>query len=163
MILAGNDTTSTTLTWALFELARNPQFQADLRREIDDKNTWEPTFKDLEAMPLLNATIMVLIHLRYRLPHSNGPIQETLRTQPSLGTVYRQAAVDEVLPLSTPITLNDGRRVSELAVQKGTKMLVSIESYNKHRDLWGADANEFNPRRWLDAEGKLGMNGYSDT
>lgn len=59
MILAGNDTTSTSLTWALYELAKHPEFQADLRREIHERNTWEPTFKELESMTLLNATVMV--------------------------------------------------------------------------------------------------------
>ena len=90
-------------------------------------------------------------------------LQETLRVQPSLGTVYRQVAVDECLPLSKPLKLRDGREISELPVPKGTKMLVSIESYNKHYDVWGADADVFRPRRWLDANGKLGMKGYSDT
>jgi cytochrome P450 len=59
MILAGNDTTSTSLTWALYELAKSPQLQAELRREIHEMNTWEPTFKDLENMTLLNAIILV--------------------------------------------------------------------------------------------------------
>ena len=66
MILAGNDTTSTSLTWALYELGKKPEVQAELRREIHEKNTWEPTFKDLEGMPFLNAVIMVrslLMHL----------------------------------------------------------------------------------------------------
>jgi cytochrome P450 len=83
--------------------------------------------------------------------------------QPSLGTVYRQLVVDEVLPLSTPLKLKNGREISELPVPSGTKMLVSIEAYNRHPDIWGPDAGEFNPRRWLDANGKLGMKGYSDT
>ena len=83
--------------------------------------------------------------------------------QPSLGTVYRQSAVDEVIPLSTPLKLKDGRSASELPVPKGTKLFVSIEAYNRHPDVSGPDAGEFNPRRWLDADGKLGMNGYSDT
>ncbi|KAJ2933313.1 hypothetical protein H1R20_g3782, partial [Candolleomyces eurysporus] len=145
MILAGNDTTSTSLTWALYELAKAPALQAELRREIHEMNTWEPTFKELESMTLLNAIIM-----------------ETLRMQPSLGTVYRQLACDEVIPLSTPIKTSDGRSLHELPVPKNTKFLVSIESYNRHPDIWGADAGEFNPKRWLDANGKLGMNGYSD-
>lgn len=145
MILAGNDTTSTSLTWALYELANHPEFQADLRREIQEKNTWEPSFKDLENMPLLNATIM-----------------ETLRMQPSLGTVYRQAAVDELIPLSTPLKLKDGRTITDLPVPKGTKLLVSIDAYNRHPDVWGADSGEFNPRRWLGADGKVGTSGYND-
>lgn len=57
---------------------------------------------------------------------------------------------DAVLPLSRPLTLNDGyTAVSEIHVPEGTTVWVSIAGVNSCRDLWGKDAAEWRPERWL--------------
>ena len=45
--------------------------------------------------------------------------------------LYRQAAVDDVLPLSKPITLTNGKVVNELAIPKGQKIIASVLAYNR--------------------------------
>lgn len=55
-----------------------------------------------------------------------------------------------------------GKKVSEIPVRKGQYVEVAISSYNRLQEIWGDDAEIFNPFRWLDnrntnhAEGALG-------
>lgn len=54
-----------------------------------------------------------------------------------------------VLPLSEPIRCLDGTWVSELAVPKGTLVDIGIYSCNRSKAIWGDDALEWKPERWL--------------
>ncbi|CAL9689665.1 unnamed protein product [Knipowitschia caucasica] len=56
LLLAGVDTTSNTLTWALHLLSLNPETQSRLYRELCHSPT-EPTAEELTRMPYLKATI----------------------------------------------------------------------------------------------------------
>lgn len=61
-----------------------------------------------------------------------------------------RACRDAILPLSVPLTLSDNRTsVSEIAVPKGTTVWVSIAGSNRSNVLWGNDAAEWKPERWL--------------
>jgi len=62
---------------------------------------------------------------------------------------------DSVLPLVTPIIGISGKVYKELPVPAGTLMNISIVGYNLNKDLWGPDAYEFRPERWLDMDNKL--------
>lgn len=57
-----------------------------------------------------------------------------------------------MLPLLKPIRSLDGSVLSEVPVPKGTIMLLHFTGCNTSRDLWGDDAEEWKPERWL---GKL--------
>ena len=50
-ILAGNETSSVSLTWTLYELAKNPHIQDKLRREVQDEE--ELTWEKLEKLQFL--------------------------------------------------------------------------------------------------------------
>lgn len=56
---------------------------------------------------------------------------------------------DAVLPLSQPITGVDGSQVSEILVPKDTTVIVGIYSSNRNKAIWGEDAFEWKPERWL--------------
>lgn len=67
-LLAGHETTSNSLTWALLELAKRPDIQTRLRREIEAKareihthGRVEFTAADYDSMPYLNAVLKVSI------------------------------------------------------------------------------------------------------
>ena len=55
-----------------------------------------------------------------------------------------------VLPLSDPVRMVDEQLLSEISVPKGTTVLVSIQSCNRNKALWGDDALEWKPERWLE-------------
>lgn len=56
---------------------------------------------------------------------------------------------DAVLPLSAPITGVDGSTISEILVPKDTAIMVGIFSSNRNKAVWGEDAREWKPERWL--------------
>ena len=63
--------------------------------------------------------------------------------------MYFSAQADTVLPLATPIRGVDGREMREIAIPKGTLVNVGILASNRNPDIWGPDANEWKPERWL--------------
>ncbi|KAF7364634.1 Cytochrome P450 [Mycena venus] len=131
ILVAGQDTTGGTLGWVLYKLAEMTDFQQQLREEIRLTSPTEQA--DYNAMPLLNAII-----------------NEVLRMYSSVPMAERVAVEDCVLPLSQPITTRAGAKVSELPIKKGQWVYVAIASYHRVPSIWGADAHEFRPSRWLD-------------
>ncbi|KAL2012040.1 hypothetical protein VTN00DRAFT_4758 [Thermoascus crustaceus] len=80
MIIAGPETTASTLTFCLFELSRNPEVVNKLRSEIHSRlgvrsEGRKPTYTDLKVMKYLNASSMKLFvcilpyHLTAALPY----------------------------------------------------------------------------------------------
>lgn len=59
------------------------------------------------------------------------------------------ARKDMLLPLSKPVIGVDGREVREIMVPNGTQVIISILGSNTDTNLWGADAHEWKPERWL--------------
>lgn len=60
-----------------------------------------------------------------------------------------RARQDVVMPLSTPIVVNDGNVMKRLLVPAGTELVIGIRSINRDKTIWGDDAEEFKPERWL--------------
>lgn len=161
-MLAGQETSSNTLSFALYELARNPHYQDKLRAEI---RTMEGSVRerghiafssfDFEGMPFLQAFV-----------------REVLRYHPAVPHNYRQALKDDVIPLSKPLRTLSGKVVDEIHIPKGTRLTLSVAAYNRcvrshhmgctthnwdrEKGLWGEDAHVFNPERFLDFTGKRG-------
>lgn len=59
------------------------------------------------------------------------------------------ALEDAVLPLSQPVRATDGTLLHEVAVPRGTNIFVSVLGCNRNEALWGSDAGEWKPERWL--------------
>ena len=56
---------------------------------------------------------------------------------------------DVVLPLSEPVRGRDGTMIYEVPIPKDTSVFVGIYSSNTRKALWGEDAYEWKPERWL--------------
>ena len=54
-----------------------------------------------------------------------------------------------MLTLHEPIRATDGTYMSEVPVPKGTVVMLNLWACNTNRALWGADALEWRPERWL--------------
>jgi hypothetical protein len=54
-----------------------------------------------------------------------------MRFHPAVYQNYRQAARDDVLPLSKPIKTSTGEMITELPIPKGMKVIASIAGYNR--------------------------------
>ncbi|KAI0714601.1 cytochrome P450 [Earliella scabrosa] len=144
-LLAGHETTASSMTWLLYELARHPEYQSKMRAEVKairarvaERGDEDFSVSDLDAMTYCLAAM-----------------KEVLRLHPIVYLLARQAGRDDVLPLANPITTSDGETVTEVPVPKGTNVLCSIWAYNRLPEIWGLDANEFNPHRFIEHE-KMG-------
>ena len=56
---------------------------------------------------------------------------------------------DVVLPLYKPIRGIDGTMITELPLKKGTEIALGIQGVNTSEELWGPDALDWTPERWL--------------
>ncbi|TFK65852.1 cytochrome P450 [Pluteus cervinus] len=139
LLLAGYETTSISLTWALIELSRQPEKQERLRNELASFRADDPSWDDL-----MNG-----------LPYLDAVTHEILRLHPPVGETTRVAAEDDILPFAKPVTLSSGETVSSLVIPKGTVVGVPIRAMNRSEAFWGEDAKTFVPERWLD-EDKMG-------
>ena len=59
------------------------------------------------------------------------------------------APKDIILPLSKPIIGKDGTEIYEIVVSKDTMIIISILGANRNPGIWGEDAYEWKPERWL--------------
>ncbi|TFY56029.1 hypothetical protein EVJ58_g7886 [Rhodofomes roseus] len=132
-IIAGLDTTSNALSRILTVLADHPDRQQELRQELLDANAAIGiSYDDLNKLPFLDAVI-----------------RETLRVHPPGTILFRVANKDTVLPLSEPIQIADGKFMDAIPVTKGSQYLVGFAGSNMSKAMWGEDAAEWKPERWL--------------
>ena len=53
------------------------------------------------------------------------------------------------MPLSTPVKATDGTMLNEIFLPKNTDIMIGIRASNRNPALWGPDADEWKPDRWL--------------
>ncbi len=72
-LLAGHETTSILVSWALYFLSQHPREQELLREELvkafPNKSNYNPTFDDIHALEYLNCVIKET--LRINTPGTN--------------------------------------------------------------------------------------------
>ncbi|KAF9524825.1 cytochrome P450 [Crepidotus variabilis] len=134
LVFAATETTSNALSRILWLLCIHRDIQERLRNELRQamEGKDELNYNNLEALPFLEAVC-----------------REALRLYPPVASLHRVAVKDIVLPLSQPIKGIDGKVILEIPVPKGSEILVSIINCNRNPDLWGPDAHEYKPERWL--------------
>ena len=55
-----------------------------------------------------------------------------------------------VLPLVWPVVSTDGKKqIKDVPVEKGDTVFLSIYAANRLKTIWGEDADEWKPERWL--------------
>lgn len=67
----------------------------------------------------------------------------------SSSNIVNRVIKDVILPLSTPVKGLNGEYISEITVPKGSLVIISLFLANRNPDIWGPDANEWKPERWL--------------
>ena len=126
ILFAGHDTTAHTMTWLTFELARHPEYQLRVHREVDamfgELNGREMKYDDCRRLPFLTRCIMETLRMWTAVPNGS----------------FRQLQYED------EIHGPGGKMVS---LPEGT--FVQIVNWMRHRSraLWGDDVDEFNPDR----------------
>ncbi|KAH9840926.1 cytochrome P450 [Rhodofomes roseus] len=134
-VLAGADSSAIALALIIQHLAERPDIQEKLRSEIVAAR--EGRDGDLSYEELV------------KLPYVDAVVKETLRLNPPPSQVSRQLCKDVVAPISSPITGKDGRLRKEVVIPKGTIVFIGILASNINPAVWGEDAAEWKPERWL--------------
>ncbi|WP_329334644.1 cytochrome P450 [Streptomyces sp. NBC_01352] len=119
-LVAGHETTSGALSFALHYLARHPDVAARARAEVDQ--VWGGT-----ALPGYEQVA--------KLRYVRRVLDETLRLWPTAPAYAREARQDTVLAGTHPM-------------RRGAWTLVITPMLHRERAVWGADAEEFDPDRF---------------
>ncbi|KAF9492856.1 cytochrome P450 [Pleurotus eryngii] len=132
LMFASSETTSGALARALHQLAILPDIQSKLREEIFTCSASGVTHDNINSMLYLDAVI-----------------KETLRVYPPIVHMERVASQDVVVPLYTPLRRTDGKETSRLVIHRNQHVVIGIANCNTDTTLWGEDAHDWNPERWM--------------
>lgn len=127
-IIGARDTTAGVLSWFFYDIHQHPEV---LRRIRDEMAIQLPAdlYKDKTAY-------LTTDHIR-GLVYLEATIKEILRLKPAAPGTLRQVVCDTVICGDVPL-------------YKG--QLVALNAYGMARNphVWGPDAAEFKPERWID-------------
>jgi cytochrome P450 len=134
-VVAGHETTSTSLSWTLHALTLHPHVQDKLREELMTVGSDEPSLEVLEALPYLDAVV-----------------REALRWCSIVPSSIRTCMKDDIVPIE-----NGTKTIKYVAstvpldrvadgldrIKEGDGIFIPIVSLNRLKDVWGDDAGEF--------------------
>ena len=131
-LMAGRDTTASLLSSTWFHLARNPSIWSRLREEVKEVFKGEkPSHERSQELPYLRAVF-----------------NESMRMYPQIPENGRIALEDTVLPRG------GGKDNSALLfVPKGQVAMWGNYVLQRDPDVYGDDADEYRPERWLAENG----------
>ncbi|KAJ7905904.1 cytochrome P450 [Mycena leptocephala] len=128
ILLAGRDTTMHVTTMVIYFLSIHPDVCARLREEVITHvgPTRRPTYDDIKDMKYLRAVI-----------------NESMRLYPSVPFNVRESIRATTWPSPDP-------NEKPIYIPAGAKVPYSAFMMHRRPDLWGPDAEEFSPDRFLD-------------
>ncbi|KAK4738726.1 hypothetical protein R3W88_002423 [Solanum pinnatisectum] len=134
-IIAGKDTTATALSWFIYVLCKYPHVQEKVAQEIK-----EATAEKEDATDITDFASNVSEDALEKMQYLHAALTETLRLYPAVPVDGKLCFSDDTLP--------DG-----FSVNKGD--IVSYQPYamGRMKFIWGDDAEEYKPERWLDRYG----------
>ncbi|KAF7727314.1 hypothetical protein EC973_007831 [Apophysomyces ossiformis] len=130
-VIAGRDTTAQALSWTFFMLLCHPRVEAKLLDEINEH------IND-EVMQDSNMLYEVIKDMTY----AHAVFYEVLRHYPSVPANQKYALNDDIWP--------DGTHI-----RKGDYVLWSPYAQGRSEKVWGPDAKNFRPERWIKDTGEL--------
>lgn len=120
LLLAGTDTSSGTIEWAMSVLLNHPDVLEKARKEIDDQIGHERLVQETD-LP--------------NLPYIQCIVNETLRLFP-------------VAPLLVPHEPSEDCTIGGFDVARGTMVLVNAWAIHRDPKVWGDDTLSFKPERF---------------
>lgn len=125
LFFAGHDTTASSISFALYHLAKSPEWQEKAREEA---HTFIDKFDPSEDLSPKD--------LEQRLPYLHLIIMESWRLNPpAAGLLGRH-------------TLEDDVYLGGHLIPKGSGILAMIYAVHRSKTVWGPDADQFHPERF---------------
>lgn len=121
-LIAGHETTSGLLSFAMYQLMKHPACYEKAQREVDE---------------LVGKGPITVDHLS-KMPYINGVLRETLR-------------INATIPIITVGALEDTVIGGKYKVAKDEVVLLLLAKAHLDPVVWGSDATEFKPERMMDA------------
>ncbi|KAJ3890870.1 cytochrome P450 [Lentinula edodes] len=137
LLFAATDTTSSALSRLVFLLSKHQDIQEKLRQEVTEarrnNNGEDLSYHELNSLPYLDAVC-----------------RESLRLSLCTDTLRLLLCRDRCSRASVKTIIGvDETEIREISVPRGTNVVISMYNANKNEELWGPDANEWKPERWL--------------
>lgn len=137
-IIAGKDTSANTLSWFFFMMCKHPLVQEKVVEEIRSSSSSSATgSKSGDGWDIDDFALNLTEEVLDRMQYLHAAITETLRLYPALPVDAKAAEEDDVLP--------DGFKVA-----KGDVVNYPAYAMGRMTYLWGEDAEDFRPERWLE-------------
>ncbi|XP_071733063.1 alkane hydroxylase MAH1-like [Rutidosis leptorrhynchoides] len=132
LIVAGRDTTSSSLSWLFYLLDKNPKVEDKIHEEIHTqlKTNKDDNLKDFHAIEL------------GKLVYLHGALLEALRLFPPVPFQVKTPSQPDVLP--------SGQKVDQ-----NTMIVLSFYSMGRMKSIWGIDCMDFKPERWISTDGRI--------
>ena len=127
LFIAGSETTTTSLTWAILFMVLYPDIQAKMQKELDEVVGEDrlPSYED-----------------RSRLPYTEAVMTEVWR-------------FGSFIPIAVPHFANNGQaQVGGYTIPQGSIVMLHLYSAHHDRAHWG-DPEIFRPERFLGDDGKF--------
>lgn len=147
LLIAGHETTSNQTAWTLWLLAQKPQVQQKLRDEIHD-HFGRDMDRDIGFDELMN------------MEYLDAVCKESFRCKSAVPSTIRVATASADVPLSRAYPDRKGNpTITSVHIPKGREVIIPIQAINSDPEIWGEDAAEFVPERWLELPESAKHNG----
>uniref|UniRef100_A0A1W7HBX2 Cytochrome P450 n=1 Tax=Scoparia dulcis TaxID=107240 RepID=A0A1W7HBX2_SCODU len=133
-IIAGKDTTASTLSWFFYMMCKHPHIQEKIVEEVREA---AKIIDDLSIEEIANSITEEALD---KMQFLHAALSETLRLYPVVPEDGKMCFSDDTLP--------DG-----YSVKKGNLISYMPFAMGRMKSLWGEDAEVFRPERWLDQNG----------
>ncbi|MCG8667916.1 MAG: cytochrome P450 [Pseudomonadales bacterium] len=127
ILVGGHETSAATSAWHMLWMVKRPDVYAKCREEVLNSIKENGKFDPLKIC---------------ELPYCNATLNESMRLTPSAVGTLRHLIEDVDF--------------GGVTVPAGTNVLAGAYIIHRRKDIWGEDAEEFKPERWLDGKFKPG-------
>lgn len=120
ILVGGHETSAATSAWHMLWMLKRPDVYARCRDEVDASVRQHGRFDPLAIC---------------ELPYCNAVLNESMRLTPSAVGTLRYLTSD--------------MEVEGYRIPAGTNVLAGAYVIHRRKDVWGEDAEQFRPERWL--------------
>ncbi|KAM5557182.1 cytochrome P450 704C1 [Rosa sericea] len=135
-IAAGKDTTASALSWFFYMMCKHLDVQEKIAQEVREATGLNNNSSADEVAASLTEEAL------NKMQYLHAALNETLRLYPTV-------------PMNARICFSDDTWPDGYSVKKGQLVIYQPYSMGRMKFIWGDDAEEFRPERWIDENGNF--------